>query len=149
MPKFSIKHAAMLFIMLMIAAAMKGQGHTWVYFNTGGVVYACMRCLYDLDEKDPNYKGYVRVFVCIAAGALWVFHMFPHFANYIEFVKKFVSTHPVLEDMYEYVKKYLDEINKESPEAGVQTLEHDTYMQFVLAQVKDFEVAQNKWFGLF
>jgi hypothetical protein len=149
MSKFSIKIAAILFWMLMALAVTVDKGDKWLYFVTSGVVFVCLCCLYDLDEKDPNYNHYVLVLICIAACAFYAFDIIPYFANYKEFGKKLASTHPVLEDMYEYVKKYLDEINKEEPEAGIQTLENDTYMQFFLAQYKDFEVAQNKWFGLF
>jgi hypothetical protein len=51
--------------------------------------------------------------------------------------------------MYAMVKENIDEFIKDNPEAGMAPVEHDTYMQLVLAQFKDFEVAQKKWFGLF
>jgi hypothetical protein len=149
MPKFRIKDVALMFCLLMAAAVTVDQGDKWKFFVTSGVACACMRCLYDLDEKDPNYKGYVVVLVCIAAIAFWAFHIIPYFANYKEFGKKLASTHPVLEEMYGYVKTYIDDIIEQEPEAGIQPLEHETYMQFFLAQFKNFEVAQNKWFGLF
>ncbi len=149
-PNFSIKHKAVLFIMVMAAAVMVRQGHKFVYFVTGGVVFSCIRSLlYDLDENDPNYKRYVLVLVCISAGAIWVFYMFPHFSSYVEFGKKLASTHPVMETMYAMAKENIDEFIKDNPEAGMAPVEHDTYMQLVLAQFKDFEVAQKKWFGLF
>jgi len=149
MPKFSIKFQAVVFWLFMAAAATVDQGDKWKFFVTVGVAWACLRCLYDLDEEDPNYKGYVVVLIWIAAGAFWAFYMIPYFANYKEFVKKFVSTHPVLENMYALVKKYIDEFIKNNPEAGMAPVEHDTYMQLVLAQFKSWEVTENKLFGLF
>jgi hypothetical protein len=149
MPKFSIKVAAGMFWLFMAAAVTVDKGDKWKFFVTSGVAFACLRCLYDLDEKDPNHKYYVVVFVCIAAGAFWVFDMFPHFANYKEFGKKLASTHPVMEEMYALVKENIDEFIKDNPEAGMAPVEHDTYMQLVLAQFKSWEVAENKLFGLF
>jgi hypothetical protein len=135
--------------MLMADAATVDQGDKFSFLVMSGVAFACLRCLYDLDEKDPNYKGYVVVLICISAGAFWAIYIIPYFANYTEFVKKFVSTHPVLENMYAIAKEYIDEFIKNNPEAGMEPVEHETYMQLVLAQFKDFKVAENKWFGLF
>jgi len=149
MPKFIIKVAAVMIWLLMAYAATVDQDDKFHFLVAFGVAWACLRCLYDLDEEDPNYEGYVVVLICIAAGAFWEIYMIPYFANYKEFVKKFVSTHPVLENMYALVKKYIDEFIKNNPEAGMAPVEHDTYMQLVLAQFKSWEVAENKWFGLF
>ena len=153
MSKFSIKIVAGMFWLLMAAFVTVDKGDKWQYFVTSGVACACLRCLFDLDEKDPNYKHYAFFFICIAACAFYAFDMIPYFANYKEFVKKFVSTHPVLENMYALVKKYIDEFIKDNPEAGMAPVEHDTYMQLVLAQFKSLDVAEKnaekKWFGLF
>ena len=149
MPKFSVKIVAVVLWMLMAAAATVDQGDKFSFLVMFGVAWACLRCIYDLDEKDPNYKGYVVVLICISAGAFWEIYIIPYFANYVEFVKKFVSTHPVMETMYALVKEYIDEFIKNNPEAGMAPVEHDTYMQLVLAQFKDLNVPQNKWFGLF
>jgi hypothetical protein len=149
MPKFSIKVAAVIFWLLMAAAATVDQGDKWKYIVTVGVVCACLRCLYDLDEKDPNYNYYVVGLIFIAACAFWAFYMIPYFANYKEFGKKLASTHPVMETMYAIAKENIDEFIKDNPEAGMAPVEHDTYMQLVLAQFKSWEVAQNKLFSLF
>jgi hypothetical protein len=149
MSKFSIKVAPGMFWLFMAAAVTVDQGDKWKYFVTSGVACACMRCLYDLDEKDPNYKGYVVVLLCISAIAFWAFYIIPYFENYKEFGKKLASTHPVMETMYKLVKENIDEFIKDNPEAGMAPVEHDTYMQLVLAQFKSWEVAENKLFGLF
>jgi len=147
MSKFKI--AVGMLWLLMAAAATVNQGDKWQFWVSSGVAWACLRCLYDLDEKDPNYKHYAFFFFCIAAGAFWWFHIIPYFANYKEFGKKLASTHPVMETMYAMVKENIDEFIKDNPEAGMAPVQHDTYMQLVLAQFKSWEVAQNKLFGLF